>query len=112
MGPPRFLQALPPEYRAQIEAIHQNSALTREQRWEQIHQIMESLPESVRANLPKPPGWERLPQATKDELRMIRNDKTLTREQRRERIRAVFEKLPPELRPPRPPHRGPPSERF
>ncbi|KHJ91423.1 hypothetical protein OESDEN_08716 [Oesophagostomum dentatum] len=81
-------------------------AQTRKQGWDQIHQIVASLPESVRANLPKPRHWERLPQETKDELKRIRNDQTLTRQQRREKVRAVFEKLPPELRPPRFRHGG------
>ncbi|KHJ80255.1 hypothetical protein OESDEN_20073 [Oesophagostomum dentatum] len=109
-GLPPHLQFLPADIRSQIEAIHQNSALTGEQKKEQIHQIMASLPDSVLDSLPKPPGWERLPQATRDELDRIRKDRTLTHEQRHEKMKAVFDQLPEDLRPPRPPHGGPPHQ--
>ncbi|KHJ90584.1 hypothetical protein OESDEN_09570 [Oesophagostomum dentatum] len=99
---PARLKALPPDIRPKVQAIHENKALTKEQRGEQIYKIMSTLPDSVLDSLPKPPGWDRLPQETRDEMDKIRRDKSLTFQQHHQKMKALIDKLPPNLRPPHP----------
>ncbi|KAK6752247.1 hypothetical protein RB195_003581 [Necator americanus] len=101
--PPGFADILPPDVVAKMRAVHRDESLTGEQQMEKIHEIMNTVPDSIREKLPKPPGFDRLPAATRAELDKIHRDKTLTFHQRHEKIKKIFDALPPHLRPPPPP---------
>jgi len=51
---PPFMQQLPADARARIEAIHNNDDLGFHERFRQFREVMESLPEEVRAQIQQP----------------------------------------------------------
>jgi len=52
--PPGF-ELLPEDIKAKMKAVHEDKTLTHRERFDKIHEIMESLPADIKAKLPPPP---------------------------------------------------------
>lgn len=93
--------------------LEENSlqGLSHEERMEKIHEILSSLPDSVRRLLPPPPpppGFEFLPAETKEQLKAIHEDKSLSWRERHIKIKDLIDALPENIRNKLPPPPPPP----
>ncbi|CAJ0568415.1 unnamed protein product, partial [Mesorhabditis spiculigera] len=92
----RMLSQLPPQLQAQAQAIHSNQALSFEQKHEQMHALIETLPADQR---PMPPFMRNLPPSVQQQMRELWSNKALTWQQRRQQMHQLFQSLPESMRP-------------
>lgn len=63
-----------------------------------IDQIINNLPDDLRAKMPLPDGFENLPQDVRDQLKHVYMNKSLNWDEKREQVTAIIDNLPEEVR--------------
>uniref|UniRef100_A0A914W0P5 Uncharacterized protein n=1 Tax=Plectus sambesii TaxID=2011161 RepID=A0A914W0P5_9BILA len=95
--PGSFIEQLPEEIKTQLTAIQANKTLSWPERREMIDQIVNNLPDEIRAKMPLPDGFEKLPQDVRDQLKHVYMNKSLNWDEKREQITAIIDNLPEEV---------------
>ncbi|KHJ91422.1 hypothetical protein OESDEN_08715 [Oesophagostomum dentatum] len=105
--PPEIAAVLPANILQQMRAVHRNTQLTDHQKMDAIHKIMDSLPQSVRDRIPRPPGpppgfaggvppgfADVLPPDALQKIKAIHSNNQLSHEQKREATDRIIATLP------------------
>uniref|UniRef100_A0A914GTN9 Uncharacterized protein n=1 Tax=Globodera rostochiensis TaxID=31243 RepID=A0A914GTN9_GLORO len=95
--PASLASVLPADVVARINTLLSNKSLSREQKAQQIDDILKTVPDEVLEKLPEPPHFAQLPTEVKDHLKQMRRDcKHKSIAGKKEAFKAYLGTLPPE----------------
>lgn len=101
-------ELLPADVQSKLKTLVEDPNLGWQERHEKIMDIMENLPDEIKAKLPPPPGFEKLPADVQERLKAIHMDRTMTWQQKQQKVREIIDNLPENVKrllpiPPPPP---------